>query len=317
MAYSRANIKRGRGQIVFGGETLFAREAIEMNWLHRTFQVTTGNHGHVDTRDSDRLIEIRFTPVGQITADLLAVLYPHLDTAYGESALGGSDAAAVVYFEADDQAFTVHNAVIYQMPDLNLRGGQPVFGPCVIHGLVRNSYEPAANNSYYTLATTSYPDDAAFAASEVKAGIFKAAWGGSSPWSEFWSQDGFRVQFGTQMIADGPDGLTRDYRVGNQAVRVTCRPKGITVANLEAKLAARFQGTSAPIGSTSLLGNAANLNVSNSDLYFRLYSADIDTSGLRATPTQDVTGQMVFYAARTLTAGAGTPIAYVGTSAPA
>lgn len=319
MSYSRSNIKRGRGQIVFGGETLFSKTPIEVNWLQRTFKVQAANHGNVDTRDQDRLIEIKFTPAGQITADQLGVLYPHLDAAYGSKALGGSDAAAVIYFEADNQQLTVHNAVVFQQPDLNLKVGQTPFGQCTLHGLVRDTYEPNASNAYYTLAGVSYPGDADFAATEIKAGLFKAVWGSDAPWSEFWSKDGFRVQFGTQLIADGPDGtLTRDYIVGNQVTKVTCNPKGITVAQLSAKLAGRFQGSGAPLGSVSMAGATPDdLIISNSDLYFRLYKAGIDTSMLKASPTEDVTGQMVFFADRSLTAGAGTPVAYLGVSAPA
>ena len=316
MSYARSAIKRGRGQVQLGGETLFARDQISVNWLHRSFALSTANSGNVDLRDSDRMIEIRLTPVGQITDELLAVTHPHLTKAYGAAGCGSSDAAATVYFEADDQLMTVHNAVVFQMPDLNLRGGQTAFGPMVIHGLVKNSTDPGAANSYYTLSTSSYPDDAAFDASQVGAGIFSAAWG-SSPWDAWHSDDGFRVQFGTEMVADGPDGLTRDYKVGNQTVRVTCRPKGITMAQLEAKLAARFQGTSAPIGSTSLRGNATNLNISNGDLYFRLYSADIETCSVVGHPMQDITGPITFGASRTQTSGVDNPVAYVGEAAPA
>ena len=317
MSINRNNIARGRGQVTLGGQTIFPRGEITVDFIQRTFQITKGGSTR-DTRDRDRLVEIRLTPTGRITSGLLGVFYPHLTKVYGAKALGSSDAAAVVYLEANDISYTIHNAVVFKQPDLNLQAGQTPFGELVIHGLVKNSTDPGATDSYFTEASATYPDDAAFDPSAVKAGLFTAAWG-SSPWDSFRSNDGFRVSFNTQMIPDGEDSLTRDYIVGNQAITVACRPKAITEQQLMAKIESRFQDASAPLGSTSIQGASPDdLNISNDDLYFRLYNAGIASAPrLVGKPDQDIVGALTFFADRSETSGVETAVGYVGTSAPA
>ena len=316
MSINRNNIARGRGQISFGGQTIFPRGEITVDFIQRTFQITKGGSAR-DTRDRDRLVEVRLTPTGQITSGLLGVFYPHLTKAYGSKALGATDSAAVVYFEANDIAYTIHNAVVYKMPDLSLKAGETAFGEIVIHGLIRNSMDPSDANAYFTEATTTYPDDAAYDPAAVKAGLFTAEWG-SSPWDSFRSDDGFRVSFNVQMASDGEDDLTRDYIVGNQAITVACRPKAITEEQLLAKIESRFQDSAAPLGSTSLQGASADdLNVSNDDLYFRLYNAGIASAPrLIGKPDEDIVGALTFFADRSETSGVETAVGYVGTSAP-
>jgi hypothetical protein len=314
--YNRNDIKRGRGLVQVGSTNIFVRGDLTLRWGQSTFDIQTQGRQR-DKRANDRFVIAQFQPVGVISTALLALYYPHLSKAFGAKALTSSDVAWKFYFEADDELFTVHNCVVFKQPDLNLALGQSPFGQMTVHGLVRNEMEANEDNAFYTRSTSSFPGDTGYSAANDKAGLFTGAWGETSPWDELHSENGFRVSVNAQLTKDGPDSFTRDYKVGNQSITVQAVPKGISIDNLADKLEPKYQGEDAALGCDSVLANADDLDISNDDLYVRLYNADFSTGGVVADPNTDVVESLTWENKRTSTSGDDDPVLYVGTSAPA
>lgn len=309
MSYDRTTLARGRGQVTLGGQTLLSRDPITVAMIHTPVPVTTANAGQVDTLDRDRRVEITFTPVGGITSGLLGVLYGPLAKKYGQRLLGDTDAAAVVYFEAGGKSITVHNAAVTSMPELTLAAGVPPFGRMTITGLIRNTYDWADANAFYTEASASYPGDS-ITLSQFSWGAASAAWGATSPWDEMFSGNGWRIGFNMALTPAGPDGTTRDFICGEQRVTVTGRPIGITLADLTTKIGGRVQ--EAGLGNTSLRNVSDDLVVTTSGMVVTVTAADLNERlPLVGGPMEDVVGPLTWGAVRTHDTGAQVALASV------
>lgn len=317
MGYDRTTVARGRGQIVMSGVTLLSEDAIKVDLVSVPVPVNAANAGEVDRLDRDRFIEVSFTPIGQINAANLALLYPILSKSYGASLLGSDDVPLDIYFEAGSKKITIHNAAVTQQPALDLRVGVNPFGPVKFTGIIRKGYSHGDAAALYTEATASYPGDAELDLSEIKRAGVVASWGATSPWDEFYSGAGWKVSFGAELKADGPDGMTADWIVGNQKVTVSGRPKGITVAQALAQISGRFQGAAGVLGATSLNNGGDDLILTNADLYVCLYGASLnERQQLLAAPQEDAVGNLTWTSSRTITAGAVDPVALVAIEAP-
>ncbi len=309
---NRTELARARGLIEYDGATIFSRNSgITVNFVSETKRVPSDNHGENHELETNRFVEVLLNPLGEV--EDLAVLYPHLTKTYGASACGSTDKAAVVKLDTGEW-YTLHNAIVYKQPDLNLGIGQDLFGQTVLRGLIKNQADPADDNAWYTEATAqTYPGDGEADLSLVKEGLFSAAWG-ADPWDEWWADNGFRVSFATELLPAGPDTLHSDYIMGNQTVTVTARPKGITAAQLMARINARFQGRGLGLDANP---GATDLVISNDYLYFALYGADLANPSLIAKKTEDVLPELTWRNVRPLDSGAETAVAYVGAAAPA
>lgn len=311
-------IEMGRGQIQMGGQTIFAQDRITIKWLRTQFKINSSNHGAISTRTSARMIEITLTPVGRVTAALLAVLYPHFSKKYGALAIGGTDVPCEVYFDIGDGVkYTIHRAVVMDGgPQIRGTVGATPFQQLKIHGLLVADGAPSDDDAYFTRAAATYPGDAALNKTQILTRKYHGAWGTGDTFESFDFREGFTFSPGVSLTAYGVDGLgVIDYMVAQQAPTVTCQPAGISEADLAAKLA--YQGTGRALGTEDSPGtDDLNLIADEGGLYIRLYNAALRNESIRANAMEDSVGQLEFYTDRELSSGVEQPLAYIGTSAP-
>jgi hypothetical protein len=315
MAFDRTTIIQEAGVLVYNSATFYSVGPINVDLIESPFDIETDAFGPVDKRIKDRRIEIKLTPIGELEA--LSTLFPHGAKAMGASLYGSSDVAAVIY-TASGKSLTVHNVAVTKQPVVKMGHDQTLFGEVVLTGLLRKSYDADAANAYYTYVASgaTYPGDAAFSATAIKTLGFSGAWGASSPWDEFFTENGFTLDTALKtedVMVDGHG--TIDIRLVSIEAKVTATPVGISAADLLTKRA--FQGGSLGARRT----NGDDLIITNQTgslaLHVQLYGANIDDGQLKFSGSQRGTGEVTWTASREFAAGVAVPLYYIGTSAPA
>lgn len=316
MAIDRTTLVQEPGLVQFGGAYFYSQGEIVAEMAPTLTDVTTDAFGVVDRRHTDRRIEIRFTPVGELES--LSVLYPHGGLTVGDSLFGSSDSACKIWTPSG-KSLEVHNCAVTQMPALTFAHDQPLFGEVVITGLVQNSTNPEAANSYYTYTASgeTYPGDSQFDNSAIKMLGSEAAWG-SDPWDAFYSEAGFSFSFDMSTEDVPADGHgTIDIRLTDIAATCSAVPLEITPANVEAKL--EMQGSGNELGAARTGGDdlVVTNRVGSPALHVQLYGAQLDEqTALNFGRSVRGPGELSWRATREFSAGVAQPLFYVGTSAP-
>lgn len=314
---NRTQIIRDPGQVTFGGATFYSGDApITMTASEALLKPVADAFGPLNPRGGSRMVEVKVPLVGEFES--LSVLFPYASTAIGTDIYGSSDAALVIYGRTSGRKITVHNAAVTGMPTLRLGHDKTIFGEVTFTGLLAKDATPQSSAGYFTETTDTYPGDSAFSAAAIKTLGYAAAWGGSSPWDEFFSAEGWEVSMGIEtepVIADGHGEIGRTLKA--VTCEAKCTPIGPTMADI--LTAMELQGN----GSTNYLGAAktvTNLNIYNqaggSLAYIRLYNAVMETNGFNWSAATNKVGECIWRASRTVTTGTLDPLFAVGTSAP-
>ena len=97
MATSRTSILRGPGSVTYVGQTFYDADGITADVETTTQDVPSSVSGTLDTIKTDATGKVTFTPCGQLSADLIALLFPYGSATIGASACGLADKALVVH----------------------------------------------------------------------------------------------------------------------------------------------------------------------------------------------------------------------------
>lgn len=310
MSINRTNILKGPALIQYDGQTFWSKGDVALNFQPQTFPVQTSHFGEVDLRISDKTYEVSFEPSGRFTAGLAAVLWPYATLAIGSSIFGASDKPLVIW-SRDGKKLTLANAALTGMPNIRQSVSKTVQGPLKFTGILKNSTDPSAAGAYYTLETASYPGDSGFAVSDIPTKAYASAWG-ASPWDAFHTEDGWEISFGLTIRPQKVDGHgTVDMTLQGLTVSAKCIPVGPAESDILAKAM-----PATDLGS-SIAAAAANLNISATGVYVRIYNAGIVNSGFVYGSERKRIGATEWRATRTITAGSADPLFYIGTSSPA
>lgn len=306
----RTTIITGPALVTFGGQTFWSKGDVVLKPNFPRFDIQTSRFGKVDSRFTDKMVEVSFEPDGRFTAALAAVLWPYADMDIGTSIYGSSDAALVVHGR-DGIKITVHNAAVTQMPSIRLGVAQTIQGQVTFTGLVAKDTDPTNAAAYYTIASAAYPGDTGWAASDILTLAFASAWGASAPWDDFMTEAGWEISFALQLAdqkADGVGTVTKTL----QGLDVTAKaiPVGPTMANLMAKM-----GNTQPLGG-SIQDNADDLVISATGVYVAVKNAAIIETDLGWGNQRKRLGPTSWQANRTVTTGALDPLFIISDSAP-
>lgn len=308
-AFDRTTVISGPAIITYGGQSFWSKGDVILKPNFPRFDIQTSRFGKVDSRFTDKMMEVSFEPDGRFTAALAAVLWPYAETDIGTSIYGSSDAPLVVHGR-DGVKITVHNAALTQMPSIRLGVAQTIQGQCTFTGLVAKDTDPTDAAAYYTIASAAYPGDTGWAASDILTLAFDSAWG-ASPWDDFMTENGWEISFGLQLADQKVDGVGTVTKT-LQGLDVTARaiPVGPTMAELMAKM-----GNTQPLGG-SVQDNAADLIVSATGLYLAIYNAAIVETDLGWGNQRKRLGPTTWQATRTVTTGSLDPLFLISDAAP-
>ena len=298
MAINRTNILRGPGTVIFNtgndAQTIFDATGITADVESSSQEIPSSVSGAIDTIKTDQVGTIRLTPCGQLSDDLLALLYP-----YGTPTIGAR------VFPDDDVPLTVHsvagtkvtfvNAALTTMPPLTLSPVKTAFGEAVFTALLGLGKKPSDATSFFTTAAAAY------------------ASGGPDPTGIVGVQ--YSATFGSLNILDTLDGWTItpeiqlepvttdllgtvDYTVSGVTCTATCTPLGLTEAQLLGALPiAKDRGTSLKGAADLVITGAGGLTVT-------LKNATMLRGPLQWGNTTLRAGEVQFTAHRAFTNGA-------------
>lgn len=298
MATNRTTILRGPGTVLFGGATLFDASGITCEVDSATQGIPSSLSGEIGTIKTDQTGRVSFTPCGQLSAAVLAALFPYASAAIGSSACGATDTPCTVHSVAGTKV-TLVNACVSKMPEIFLSPVKTAFGAVEISAALGLAKAPADAGALYKVETAAYSSGA-----PDPAGITGVAYQGTfGELSIPDTLDGWTVTPTVELQAVATDALgTVDWTVAAVGCTAKCTPLGLTEAQILAAL---------PVGKArgALLGGTDNLVVTGTGgLAVTLYGAGLVTGPLRWGNTALRAGEIGFTAHRTFTDGVPGPV---------
>ena len=289
MAVTRQSIIRGPGTVTFGGVNIFDADGITAEIESSTKDVPSSISGKLDTIKTDQIGRISLKPVGNLSEDLLAVLFPAWaqTPAIGHSLFGSADAPLAVASRAGTKV-TFAAAALTQCPELKLSPVETAFGQAQFTALVPNGKLPTdATTKFYTVAAAAYADGEA-----PRSGLSGFHYAGTfGQLSIPDTLDGWTVnaELQTEPVISDSQG-TIDYTLTGVTVRASCTPLGLSESQLLAAL---------PVLSArgaSLAGENDLVIASTGGLTVTLKCASLVTGPIQWGATQLRAGQIGFVA---------------------
>jgi len=298
MAINRTNILRGPGTVIYNtgddAQTIFDATGITADVESSSQEIPSSVSGAIDTIKTDQVGTIRLTPCGQLSDDLLALLYPYGTPSIGARVFPDADVPLTVHSVAGTKV-TFVNAALTTMPPLTLSPVKTAFGEAVFTALLGLGKKPSDANSFFTTAAASYtaggPDPTGIV------GVQYAATFGSL--NIYDTLDGWTVTPEIQLEPVTTDLLgTVDYTVSGVTCTATCTPLGLTESQLLGALPiAKDRGSSLKGAADLVITGAGGLTVT-------LKNATMLRGPLQWGNTTLRAGEVQFTAHRAFTAGA-------------
>ena len=298
MAINRTNILRGPGTVIFNtgndAQTIFDATGITADVESSSQEIPSSVSGAIDTIKTDQVGTIRLTPCGQLSDDLLALLYPYGTPSIGARVFPDADVPLTVHSVAGTKV-TFVNAALTTMPPLRLSPVQTAFGEAVFTALLGLGKKPSDANSFFTTATAAYASGGPDPTGIV--GVQYAATFGSLNILD--TLDGWTVTPEIQLKPVTTDLLgTVDYTVSGVTCTATCTPLGLTESQLLGALPiAKDRGSSLKGAADLVITGAGGLTVT-------LKNATMLRGPLQWGNTTLRAGEVQFTAHRAFTNGA-------------
>lgn len=294
MATDRTTIIRGPGTATFGTVALYDAAGITADIETSSSDIVSSVSGKLDTIKMDQIGKISLTPCGQISADIIAALFPHQSPVIGASIFGATDVALAVHSVAGTKV-TFHAAALTKCPDLILSPAKTAFGGnAEFTALVAKGKAPGDTGGLYTVASGTY---AGYPLNTGLTGhVYTATWGSFSITDTI---DGWTVSVELSVSPISVDTLgTIDMVLTGVTVRAKCKPVGPTEATLLAALPALTARGQSLATADDLVITAASPGLTAT-----LKNASLVTGPLAWGTTELRIGEIGFLAHREFTAG--------------
>lgn len=243
MATTRQSIVRGPGTVTYNSVKLFDQGGITAEIDTPTQDVGSSISGRLDTIKTDQVGKVTLTPVGNLSAELLAVLFPSWvrTPAVGRSVFGSADVPLHVSSRAGRKVSFL-NAALTRCPELLLSPVKTAFGQAEFTALLANGKLATDANSLFTEAAATYADGEP--PRTGFSGFHYAATLGSLSIPD--TVDGWTVSVELQLDPVTTDSQgTVDYTLGGVSVTAKCTPLGLSEAQILGALPAlRGRGAS-------------------------------------------------------------------------
>ena len=298
MAINRTNILRGPGTVIYNtgndAQTIFDATGITADVESSSQEIPSSVSGAIDTIKTDQVGTIRLTPCGQLSDDLLALLYPYGTPSIGARVFPDADVPLTVHSVAGTKV-TFVNAALTTMPPLTLSPVKTAFGEAVFTALLGLGKKPSDTNSFFTTAAAAYASGGPDPTGIV--GVQYSATFGSLNILD--TLDGWTVTPEIQLEPVTTDLLgTVDYTVSGVTCTATCTPLGLTESQLLGALPiAKDRGTSLKGAADLVITGAGGLTVT-------LKNATMLRGPLQWGNTTLRAGEVQFTAHRAFTDGA-------------
>lgn len=296
---TRTTIIDGPGSAQFGSLKLYAQDGIEAVAEVEAWRPSIATHGEGGPRLKDGRAVISLTPAGNLTAAVIAALYPSAlrNPTINASMHGASDTALFVHSTAGKKV-TFHNAALAGLPELTLSPAATFLGQVQFNALLRNGYERVTANSLYTIADAAWSEP--FPEAEIISVPYTATWGTGAGDLTILTENGWKVAFDLNLVPRYVDGYgTIDYKLGGLTCRASCNPVNLAEGDLldNLQLQGVRPGASMRQGKTlTITGATGGLQVILNDAVMRRGPCQWGKTRLRA-------GELGFEASRLISGG--------------
>lgn len=297
MPINRNTILRGPGTVKFGGVTVFDANGITCEIESATQGLPSSISGEIGTIKTDQTGKISFTPCGQISAAILAALYPYASAAIGSSACGAADTPCVVHGMSGTRV-TLVNCCVRKMPEIYLSPVKTAFGSVELAAALGLAKGPTDDAALYTVEQAAYD-----AGAPDPTGITGVAYAGTfGALSIPDTADGWTITPEVTLNPVSTDTLgTIDWTVASVGCTAKCTPLGLTEEQILAALpATRARG--------SLIGGDDLVVTGEGGLKVTLHGASLVTGPLQWGNTTLRAGEIGFTAHRSFAGGVPGPV---------
>jgi len=254
MSIDRTTIAKGPGLITLGAVPFHDKDGIQSELQTESNRPPSSQFGELKPRVADQIGKTTFTPVGLVTAAIIAKLFPaaYQTPVNGASIFGSSDELCTVHSKAGVKV-PWHNSALTTMPEIYLSAMKTAFGSAEITHLLKNDTERSAANSLVGPVATETFADSGFSESDIKMVQYTGAWG--STLTGIQAKDGWTITPELQLRAEkSDDDGTYDFTLELVKISAKCRPLGLDEADILDNLP-----TEQSIG--SIPANAADLTI--------------------------------------------------------
>ena len=297
MSINRNTILRGPGTVKFGGATVFDASGITCEIESATAGLPSSVSGEIGTIKTDQTGKISFIPCGQISAAILAALFPYASAAIGSSACGAADTPCVVHGMSGTRV-TLVNCCVQKMPEIYLSPVKTAFGSVELAAALGLAKGPTDDAALYTVEQAAYD-----AGAPDPTGITGVAYAGTfGALSIPDTADGWTITPEVTLNPVSTDTLgTIDWTVASVGCTAKCTPLGLTEEQILAALPATRARGSLIGGDDLVVSGAGGLKVT-------LHGASLVTGPLQWGNTQLRAGEIGFTAHRTFSGGVPGPV---------
>lgn len=298
MAISRTSILRGPGSVKYGGQTIFDASGITADIDFSTGDIPSSISGTIATMKTDAIGKVTLTPCGQLSAAILALLYPYGSPSIGSGVGGTVDRPLDIHSLAGTKV-TFKHAVLTKMPELYLSPVKTAFGSAEFSACLGLAKTPGDADGFYAVAQAAYDAGAPDPTGIV--GVEYAATYGDLSITD--TQDGWTVTPEVTLEAVTTDRLgTIDWTIASVGCTATCTPLGLTEAQILAALPTGLKRG-------ALVGGANDLVIEGAGgLKVTLKNASLVKGPLNWGNTSLRAGQIQFTAHRAVTGGTPGPV---------
>lgn len=157
MAFNISNLTvAGPALVTFAGQTFWSQGDVVAKPTLDLFPIKVAFGGELSRRIRSVVWDISFTPVGEITANQLAVTHPYGAPTVGQSFRTASDRNLVVH-GADGVKITFYAAGVWKQPDLTLSPDGSALGEIQFRALGQNNKDWSDESKFYKLESAAFP----------------------------------------------------------------------------------------------------------------------------------------------------------------
>lgn len=224
----RTTIIRGPGAILFDSVTLHDASGITAEIQTPTQDIPSSISGVLDSIKTDQIASIAFAPCGEVSADILALLFPHQTPVIGSSIMGATDKPLVIHSRAG-QKVTFTCAALSAIPELRLSPIMTAFGAATFAAVVGKGKAPTDANAIWKAEAATYASG-----EPGRTGLtghqYVGTWAGLSIPD---TAEGWKVMFELALEPVVADSVgTVDYTLAGVTVRASCRPLGLSESQI-------------------------------------------------------------------------------------
>lgn len=207
---------------------------------------------------------------------------------------------------------TFYNAAVTAMPGIVGSSVQTLLDEVTFEAFLADQQNWSDANSLFKNEASPWPGDGSFDPDNILTGPITAVWGGTAPWNNISTKNGWRVGFEMTLEpieVDTVGIVTR--RFSGLVVTARAIPLGITESDLMDAL--YLQGSGAARG-RSLGATGINLDLTATGVFVRLYQAALRGGPQMFSSRTDRVGELTWVATRSFSSGIAFPLFYVGTA---